>query len=258
MSIYQSDLNTILGPYANDMLGSIPGRFNAVPSVGTTVMTGVGGIILQPQQVVELEMTVLDATRQRVIPWTRVQATITPGVATPNSFHRLDGPWLRSLLYHATAPDNNLSRQLVLSTCKTIDKAILPALNVARVPRLGMVYGGSFFLPPLEYGKSIAMPGIAGVPAVFPGVPAPQLMPGEAYINPGPLVTAAEPIPPGVPASLHPFWGPGPAGPIVLPPVPAPLPPPPLGYEPVGGFPPPAAPGYPGPPAPLLPGGSGA
>lgn len=233
MNIYQGDLNTIMGANAGDLLGNVPGRWNAVPSVGSIIMTGVGGILAPAVSVIELEITLLDAARRRIIPWTRVQASVNSGVHTPGVTHRLDGPWLRSLLFIGSAPDNNLNRQVIFSTCKSMG---LPALNVARVPRLGMAYGAGFFAPPVVPVQLIATPGVAGVPPVAPAVPPAMPMPLPAVVPPGPLVPVPEPMPAGVPASLAPLWGPGPAGPYIPPPG-IPMPPLPAGIYPVGGPP---------------------
>ncbi|KAJ5998579.1 hypothetical protein N7451_006389 [Penicillium sp. IBT 35674x] len=165
MNIYQGDLNIIMGANAGDLLGNVPGRWNAVPSVGSIIMAGVGGILAPAVSLVELEITMLDANRQRIIPWTRVQASVNPGVFTPGGTdHRLDGPWLRSLLFLGSAPDNNLNRQVIFSTCKSM---ALPALNVARVPRVGMAYGAGFFAPPVDPVQLIATPGLPYLPGLL-------------------------------------------------------------------------------------------
>jgi hypothetical protein len=177
MGIFQTDLNTIMGPFAH--INAPAGRFNCVPSVGEVIVSGVGGAT-PPLQLIQIEFTILDSNRKRLTAWSRVPCTVSPGTAGMafGSGWRLDGPFLRSLLYIGTAPDNNLDRDIIYSTCKTIP---MPTIDLAANPRVGYTYP-AWFLPPLNPGYvSIMEPG-PGVPPAFPpwAMPPAKTMPAKA------------------------------------------------------------------------------
>jgi hypothetical protein len=163
MGIYQSDLNTIMGPFAD--IDAPPGRFNCIPSVGEVIISGVGGST-PTTQMIQIEFTILDSNRKRLTAWSRVPCTVSPG--TPGmafgSGWRLDGPFLRSLLYIGTTPDNNLDRDIIFSTCKTIP---MPTIDLAADPRVGYTYPAGFLPPPTSQHAYIMGPG-PGVPPAFP------------------------------------------------------------------------------------------
>lgn len=95
MTIYEGDLAILRG------------RSSIVPSI-----MGQQELVFANQSasflpVIELEVSLLDpGTRQRVTTWARVQCNVFKGYANSES-SRLDGPWLRYMLYTATAPRND-------------------------------------------------------------------------------------------------------------------------------------------------------
>lgn len=97
MSLYHSDLSTILGPYAADATKH-PLRIGRNSSRGTTGTRYF-------RDVIELEVTLLDENRKRMTAWTRVPCAVNPGDWAPDGVPRLDGPVLREMLYTASAPD---------------------------------------------------------------------------------------------------------------------------------------------------------
>ncbi|OQD63560.1 hypothetical protein PENPOL_c009G05776 [Penicillium polonicum] len=121
MTMFQADLSALLGPF-----GAAVGP--RVPVVCmSTANTGNGPVT---REVIEVEVTILDGYRQRMIPWTRTLCSLVPGRWSPNAAPRLDGPIVTDLLYVASVP--NGLRQLYVSTTRF--ELGLPDLNLATNP----------------------------------------------------------------------------------------------------------------------------
>ncbi|CAI7601149.1 unnamed protein product [Penicillium glandicola] len=93
MSIYEGDILNLMG--TSTVEPTVMG-LNTVEMADGTTMTG---------PVVELEVTILDNERRRMTRWVRVQCQVYRGWS--NGTQRLDGPWLRHVLYTASAPHDN-------------------------------------------------------------------------------------------------------------------------------------------------------
>lgn len=123
MSIYQGDLKMLLGPFGTTFGPS-------VPVVTMSISDTCNGVIRR--QVIEIEVTILDANRQRMTPWTRTLCGLNPGGWTTNTTPRLDGPILKDLLYMASVPDG--TRRVFISSSRY--ELGLPDLDlVANPPR---------------------------------------------------------------------------------------------------------------------------
>lgn len=90
--------------------------------------------------VVELEVTILDNQRRRMTKWVRVQCQVYRGWCR-DSDARLDGPWLRQMLYTGSAPrDNdmlwaaNTHAEIAHAIPDTGHSRRLPSLILATVP----------------------------------------------------------------------------------------------------------------------------
>ncbi|KAJ5512104.1 hypothetical protein N7463_001656 [Penicillium fimorum] len=97
MSLYAGDLQNIMGKSTAEPQVM---RLNTVELADGRNQTG---------SVVELEVTILDTDERRMTKWVRVQCQLNRGWS--NRVNRLDGPWLRQMLYTASAPrddDDNL------------------------------------------------------------------------------------------------------------------------------------------------------
>lgn len=94
MTVYEGDIQNIMGTSKVEPL---------VMGLHTTTIAD-NSTMTSP--VVELEVTILDNERRRLTRWVRIQCEVLPGwCGTGDS--RLDCPWLRRLLYTASAPRNN-------------------------------------------------------------------------------------------------------------------------------------------------------
>lgn len=69
-----------------------------------------------------------------MIPWTKVQALVNPGVSIQGQGIRLSGMWMRQNLFTATAPDG--AGDLFVSDRKTRIAQALPSVTVPQAPRL--------------------------------------------------------------------------------------------------------------------------
>ncbi|KAJ5974597.1 hypothetical protein N7481_011807, partial [Penicillium waksmanii] len=98
LRFFQNDISIIAGPHRSG--GDIP----KVMTLG--MITGVvanGQLVHEPA--VEVEAVILSNRRRRMGPWVRVQAVLSPGRYIPGQNYRLDGRWLRTNYYTASAPD---------------------------------------------------------------------------------------------------------------------------------------------------------
>ncbi|KAJ5158815.1 uncharacterized protein N7500_008466 [Penicillium coprophilum] len=96
MSIYQADLETLLCPIGSTVGPTIP--------VVTMARTRVSGGSIITRQVIELETTILDGDRRKMIAWTRTMCSLNPGSWTLSAVPRLYGPILRDLLNQGASP----------------------------------------------------------------------------------------------------------------------------------------------------------
>ncbi|KAJ5221197.1 uncharacterized protein N7469_010084, partial [Penicillium citrinum] len=98
MQICRSDLRTLMGPRITQVDSFVPvlGIFN--------IVTGAGNV---SRDVVQLECTILNSRRERITPWRAVQCAVDPGVYVEGVSRRLDGPFLRSMMYTSGVPDGN-------------------------------------------------------------------------------------------------------------------------------------------------------
>lgn len=89
------------------------------------------------KDIVELEVTILNQQRNRIVPWTRVQAVVNNEPYVEGYSRRLDGPFVRSMLYTRTIPDGSFN--LHLSTIQkkiNFDRSI--PMESRRVPMPGL------------------------------------------------------------------------------------------------------------------------
>lgn len=94
MSLFEGDLQNIMGTSIQEP-----------PVMGLNAsMIADGSMMVAP--VVELEVTILDYQRRRMTKWVRVQCQVFRGWCSQSN-HRLDGPWLRQMLYTGSAPRDN-------------------------------------------------------------------------------------------------------------------------------------------------------
>lgn len=128
MTIYQHDLNGMLGPHLR------PGSGVYVPLLGEQAMAGFDDhdkVTHYP--CVELEATICNRHGERLTAWTRVSAVITGQVYDLNdSAPRVDGPITRSLLYMASAPDGT-GRDYICPKQTPLARA-LPAIDLENNP----------------------------------------------------------------------------------------------------------------------------
>ncbi|CAG8900440.1 unnamed protein product [Penicillium egyptiacum] len=128
MSVYEGDLRRIMG---ESQVESTVMGLNTTTIADNSRMTS---------PVVEVEVTILDNDRKRLTRWVRIQCEVYRGWCGEND-NRLDGPWLRQLLYTASAPRNNDMLYIAYNNPDIIN-AIPdtgsfrsgPALDVPRVP----------------------------------------------------------------------------------------------------------------------------
>ncbi|KAJ5100541.1 hypothetical protein N7456_006593 [Penicillium angulare] len=104
MTLYEGDIKTIMGPFAAPL-----------PPTTRSLMISTSTNDIVRREVIELEVTILDKKKERVVPWWRIEATMEPGNWNPAPDQcrtRLDGAWVRYLMYMTSAPDGNLSTYL--------------------------------------------------------------------------------------------------------------------------------------------------
>ncbi|KAJ5703355.1 hypothetical protein N7493_011744 [Penicillium malachiteum] len=106
MTLFRGDIRTLMGPFGppNEPLLRVGWVTSFVTLAGTVA-----------RDIVQVEVTILDANQQRLAPWTRVQASLVDGYYQPGANARLDGPWLRYMMYYANVPDGN-SRLYIADT----------------------------------------------------------------------------------------------------------------------------------------------
>jgi hypothetical protein len=120
MSLYEGDLQNIMGRSTEEP--TVMGLHASTIADGSTMV----------RPVVELEVTILDTHRRRMTKWVRVQCQVYRGWCS-QSDHRLDGPWLRQMLYTGSAPrDNDLL--WVANTHAEIVEAIPDTGHSRRLP----------------------------------------------------------------------------------------------------------------------------
>jgi hypothetical protein len=96
MSIYEGDLDVLIGP--NYIGNPLP-----IPNLGDGVVHTANG--LATNSYFEIEATVLDRKGRRMTKWTRLICNLRPGHhPTTTATDRLDGPFLRWLLFTSTTP----------------------------------------------------------------------------------------------------------------------------------------------------------
>lgn len=97
--IYEQDVIDLQGPF-NDAESKI----KVVGSVRTQELTGYTG-----NRVIEMEVCLLDHNDPniRVTQWMRVQCAVSQGACPVDEPKRLDGPWLRWILWHSFTPSRH-------------------------------------------------------------------------------------------------------------------------------------------------------
>ncbi|KAJ5589088.1 hypothetical protein N7537_011766 [Penicillium hordei] len=121
MTMFQADLSVLLGPFGGAVGPRVPVICMSTSNTGNGLVT---------REVIEVEVTILDGNRQRMIAWTRTFCNLVPGGWSPNGAPRLDGPIVSDLLYVASVP--NGIHQLYVSTTRF--ELGLPDLNLATNP----------------------------------------------------------------------------------------------------------------------------
>ncbi|CAG8362777.1 unnamed protein product [Penicillium salamii] len=171
MGLYRGDIATILGPHASIATNHPPiiGRSRVRSSNGAT----------RSREVIEVEVTILDQNRQRMIAWIRVPCALNEGNWTPNAVARLDGPVLRDLLYTATAPD--MQRLYHFANTVADIQNVLPELDLANYPpTLSNTYyaaikyvsdAGTVSPTQWQISRIPGLPRPMNMPAAAPGAP---------------------------------------------------------------------------------------
>lgn len=136
MHIYQHDIRRILGPHIRQA-GSY------LPVVSTNQFRAATGTMTR--DIVELEVTLLNHERKRILPWTRVQCVVSSETYVEGVTRRLDGPFVRAMMYTSTRPDGNF--HLTLSTVK---KSNLFSDLTHTIPLEERAVPMANFLPPTE------------------------------------------------------------------------------------------------------------
>lgn len=149
MSLFEGDLQTIMGTSTNEP--PVMGLLASTIADGSTM---VGPAI-------ELEVTILDNQRRRMTKWVRVQCQVYRGWCS-QADHRLDGPWLRQMLYTGSAPRDedtmwiaNTHAELVRGIPDTGHSRRLPAVVPGTIP---LNPGGRASLMPRGRPGAGAMP----------------------------------------------------------------------------------------------------
>lgn len=73
--------------------------------MGVSRLATSNGVIARP--VIEVEVALLIAGGRRMTPWTRVQTAVFDGYAHQYEVPRLDGPFLRTMMYSAFTPHSD-------------------------------------------------------------------------------------------------------------------------------------------------------
>lgn len=137
-----------------------------IPVMGAAaIYTRLGGKVYP---LVDLHATVLSRKRKRMTQWCQVRVAVMPGrQRNRDPIMRVDGPWIRQLIYMATAPDNR--RQLYMAT--TSWELGMPRMtDVNKAVPMGVA------------GVSTHVSAIANLPLGIPNLPAqPIPMPGVAW-----------------------------------------------------------------------------
>ncbi|KAJ6020462.1 hypothetical protein N7540_005966 [Penicillium herquei] len=134
MALYRGDIRTLMGPFG-------PPNDPPLRVAWTTVFYTANGP--KTQEIVQVEATILDANGQRLAPWTRIQACLMDGDHNPGMNARMDGPWLRYMMYFASVPDGNLGLYIADTQNNLVNG--LPAVNphVRSAPRRNVGGSGS-------------------------------------------------------------------------------------------------------------------
>ncbi|OQD94474.1 hypothetical protein PENVUL_c140G05631 [Penicillium vulpinum] len=122
MTLYEGDIQNIMGSSALEP--TVMG-LNTVEIADGSIQTG---------PVVELEATILDTHRRRMTHWVRVQCQINRGWS--GGVSRLDGPWLRQMLYIASAPRIDNDTMWIANSHPEIMAALPDTGNSRSAPRL--------------------------------------------------------------------------------------------------------------------------
>lgn len=93
MSLFETDLATLMDPFR-------PPFYPEVPVLGQARNQTANGIITK--DVIEVEVTLLDTKGRRMSQWLRVPCALKDRGQTTT---RVDGPWIRHVLWNAYAPD---------------------------------------------------------------------------------------------------------------------------------------------------------
>ncbi|CAG8082191.1 unnamed protein product [Penicillium salamii] len=171
MGLYRGDIATLLGPHAS-IASTHP------PIIGRSEVRSSNGA-RRSREVIEVEITILDQNRQRMVAWTRVPCALIEGNWTPNAVPRLDGPVLRDLLYTATAPD--LQRLYHFANTAADIQNVLPVLDLANnPPSLPDIYYtaikrasdlGTASPTQLQISRIAGLPRPKDMPTAAPGAP---------------------------------------------------------------------------------------
>lgn len=95
MTLFEEDFDKLMGPFR-------PPQYPYIPELGNVrVQTG-NGVINRPG--IEVEVTLLDAQGKRMCQWLRVPCLLKQREMTRS---RVDGPWIRHVLWNGYAPDGN-------------------------------------------------------------------------------------------------------------------------------------------------------
>jgi hypothetical protein len=128
MTLYEGDIQNIMG--TSQVEPPVMGLHTTTLADNSTVTS----------PVVELEVTILDNERRRLTRWARIQCDIMQGWCGIDD-SRLDGPWLRQLLYTASAPRNDDRMYIAHNRPDIIDiipdtgsSRSGPAHNIGKIP----------------------------------------------------------------------------------------------------------------------------
>ncbi|KAJ5735007.1 uncharacterized protein N7483_000132 [Penicillium malachiteum] len=138
LALYRGDIRTIMGPFG-------PPNDPPLRVAWSTVFYTANGP--KTQEIVQLEVTILDGRGERLAPWTRIQASLMDGDHQPGVNARMDGPWLRYMMYYANVPDGNLDLFIADTQKELMDHLPVPNPHVRGAPRRNVGGGGSRGIP---------------------------------------------------------------------------------------------------------------
>lgn len=158
MSLFEPDIATLMGPFR-------PPQYPEVPVLSITRIQTANGVIAR--DVIEVEVTMLDGRGRRLCQWLRVPCVLKQRT---NTTTRVDGAWIRQVLWNAYAPDGNHRFYVANSKSslnlprrcparKRLNTIIIPDHFAADAPKApitlrpdrppaGMIYAGPKAMPP--------------------------------------------------------------------------------------------------------------